>query len=195
MIVSHVLDDTVGQLFDALRSGQGGMASGAAVAASLAMAALLTGMAARRAEDWPEAAGAAAQAETLCARAVELVDEDARALLAARAALDGRSDLPADSRDITLSDVLFEAAEAPARIAELAADVALLAREVSVRGHPDSRADAAAAALLAAGAARGAAHLVEVNLGTSKDDPLAAAAAGAATRADETARAAQSAGV
>jgi formiminotetrahydrofolate cyclodeaminase len=55
-------------------------------------------------------------------------------------------------------------------IAEAAVDVAALAAVVAERGDQALRADAVAAALLAQGAARAAATLVEVNLGTTESD-------------------------
>ena len=188
-MVAELLDTPLYAWLDALRSGKTGLAGGSAGALTIAMAAVLTGMAARRADGaWEEAAGAAAQAETLYVRAIELVDEDARAFREARVALDDREELPVESRDARLGHALSHAADVPARIAELAADVALLAGEVAASGHPDARADAATAASLAAGAAHGAAHLVEVNLGTAAGDPVVTGAQKAATRADDAAR-------
>lgn len=186
--VPGFLDTSLAAWLDALRSGSEGIAAGSTAAFSLASAAALTGMAARRgAAEWDEAAGAAAQAEALCARALELMEENALAFRQARAALDGRGDLPADLRDVTLGGLLSRAAQAPARIAELAADVTVLAAEAARRGHPDARPDAAAAALMAAGCARAAAHLVGVNLAAGGGDPLAGRAAAAAARAAGTA--------
>ena len=73
-------------------------------------------------------------------------------------------------------------------------DVASLAAVVAERGEQALRADAVAGALLAQGAARAAATLVEVNLGTTSLGPprdtqardLAGAAAAAADRAQAT---------
>jgi formiminotetrahydrofolate cyclodeaminase len=69
-------------------------------------------------------------------------------------------------------------------------DVASLAAIVAERGEQALRADAVAGALLAHGAARAAATLVEVNLGTTSTDArvtrardLAGTAAAAADRA------------
>jgi formiminotetrahydrofolate cyclodeaminase len=68
---------------------------------------------------------------------------------------------------------LQRAAAVPLTIAECAADVADLAALVADRADPEARADAAAAALLAAGAAQAAAHLVKINLGVLSDDERA----------------------
>ena len=63
------------------------------------------------------------------------------------------------------------AAEVPLAIAEAAAAVAALAREVADAGKRGLRGDALAGADLAAGAARAAARLVEINLADAPDDP------------------------
>lgn len=68
----------------------------------------------------------------------------------------------------------------PLAIAEAAADVALLASEVAKDEGSELREDAAAAVLLAAGAARAAAHLVSINLASRPDLQAKARAAVAA---------------
>ena len=77
----------------------------------------------------------------------------------------------------------------PLAIAEAASNVAELAAVVSEDGAPSARADATAAAMLALGATRAAAHLVEINLGVLESDErllratrLAADAAAASAR-------------
>jgi formiminotetrahydrofolate cyclodeaminase len=55
--------------------------------------------------------------------------------------------------------------ELPARLAELALEIAQLAAEAAERGKPVLRGDAAAGALLAEAAARTAANLVVINGG------------------------------
>ena len=60
--------------------------AGSALAVALATAAAVVQMAARLSpESWPDAAGIAAQAESLRERAAQLVDEDAEAYRRARA--------------------------------------------------------------------------------------------------------------
>jgi formiminotetrahydrofolate cyclodeaminase len=66
--------------------------------------------------------------------------------------------------------VLDDAAAVPLAIAEACADVALLARELAGQVDGGSAGDVEAAALLAAGAARSAAHLVEINLVVTPGD-------------------------
>ena len=140
--------------------------AGSALAVALAMAAAVVQMAARLSpESWADAAGVAAQAESLLDRATKLVDEDAEAYrraLEARAA-DNRADRP-EQRDFALGRVTAAAAEPPLALARLAADLAELCGAAGGRVEPRVHADVAAAAALAAAVARGARQLVAVNL-------------------------------
>jgi formiminotetrahydrofolate cyclodeaminase len=157
----------------------------------VAMAAALTGMAARRSRDgWPEADGAIAQAEHLRRRAAPLAQENADAFGEAFALLDA----PAQGRDTDLGRALTRAAEVPLMIAQVAADVAALAKEVAECGDPTVRGDATGAALLAQAAARSAAHLVEINLGTGAGDLRVLSAQSLASAASAWADAAVAAG-
>lgn len=140
--------------------------AGSALAVSLATAASVVQMAARLSPDsWPDAAGVAAQAESLRDRATRLVDEDADAY---RQALDAReaADVTAraEQRDWALGRVTAAAAEPPLALARLAADLAELCAAAGPRVEPRVHADVAAAAALAAAVARGARELVTVNL-------------------------------
>jgi formiminotetrahydrofolate cyclodeaminase len=135
------------------------------------MAAGLVAMAARFSrEQWEDAAGVAAQAESVRARVAPLAQEDAEAYEDVLTAMRLPKDLDADIRNRLLGDALSRAAEVPLRIAEAAADVAELGALVADRGNPNLRGDATAAALLAQAAVRAAANLVEINLGTRPDD-------------------------
>ena len=147
-------------------------AGGSAAAAALAMAAAVVAMAARGSRDaWALGAGAAGQADALKERAASLIDEDASAYLDAAAALDSAIYPEAGSApDPALGAKLERAAAVPLRLAESAADLAVLAAEVAESGEPNLRADAVAACLIAEGAGRAAAHLVEINLGLARDD-------------------------
>lgn len=154
-----------------------------------AVAALVTGLAAsvaagcadRSRAVWDEAAGARAQAQALRRRAIVLAERDAAAYVVARQALAGRRvDTVADdtatterTRDPELGDAVRRAAEPMLEVAASGADVAQLAAIVAVRGAHDVRADAVAAALLAAASADAAARLVQVNLVVGGDQQLA----------------------
>ena len=145
--------------------------AGSVAALVTAAAAGLLAKVARASADWPEAAGAAAQAESLRERAAPLAELDAReyeAALRARQEAGGES---SERRDYAVGRAYSRAAEPPIQIAEAAGDVAQLAVTVVRSGDPGLRADAAAAGALAAAAARAAAELVAVNLTASEDDP------------------------
>jgi formiminotetrahydrofolate cyclodeaminase len=128
-------------------------------------------MVARSSQDsWEEAPGVAAQALALQARAAPLAREDAEAWQDAVSALARASDTRAGGRDLELEAKLERAAAVPLAIAALGADTAALAAVVGELGDPAHQADVAAAAALAAGGARAAAHLVRVNLGVREGD-------------------------
>ena len=128
-------------------------------------------------DSWSEASGVAAQALAIQDRAAVLARTDAEVWDEALAALRAAENAARDERkDFALERKLERAAAVPVEIAGLGADAAELASIVGERGDGSYRADAAAAAALAAGGARAAAHLVEVNLGVRTGDPRLAQA-------------------
>ena len=103
-----------------------------------------------------------------------------------RKLLDGRNRTVKFSEGFADGQALYQAAELPLEIAELAADTATLCALVADRCDPRLRPDAVAATLLAEAAVRSAAHLVEVNLSAVTNDErveLARELSDAATRA------------
>ena len=159
------LKRSLGDLLDEIGAPTPVPGSGSVAAVVVALAAAVVAMAARISGPvWEEAAGFAAQAETLRLRATRLAQLDAeryeQALSALAAPGDGRPEL----RDFALGRAVAQAAEPPVEIVEAAFDVAVLAEEIARRGDPTVRADAAAAACVAAGAGRAAAELVAINL-------------------------------
>lgn len=169
----------------------GGSASGIVVAA----AAALVAMAARTSrESWQDAAGIAAQAGSIRARALELAEEDADAYERALKTLASPEGEGQDDRDAEIAAAVAHAAEIPLAIARAGADVAGLARLVVERCEPRTAADAVCAVYLAEAAARAAANLVAVNLTARPDDPLLARARAAADEAETARRALFSAG-
>jgi formiminotetrahydrofolate cyclodeaminase len=150
---------------------------GAGAAVGCALAAALAEMAAR----FAALDDAAAQAAGLRARALTLADEDLTAYLPVLAALRRPADDP--GRAAALGAASSAAAEVPLAIAEAAGEVAALARDVAAAGKPGLRGDALAGADIAAGAARAAARLVEINLADTPDDPRLARARAAVERA------------
>jgi formiminotetrahydrofolate cyclodeaminase len=135
-----------------------------------AAAGLLAKVARASKANWSDAAGVAAQAESLRDRAAPLAQLDADDYEAALRSVGETGDESVDRRDFAVGQAYARAAEPPLRIVEAATDVAELAVLVVRNGDPSLRADAAAAGAFAAGAARAAAELVAVNLTASADD-------------------------
>jgi formiminotetrahydrofolate cyclodeaminase len=178
----------LGDLLEEVSSAEPMPGAGYCAAIALEMAAGLVAMAARASRaDWGEGRGAAAQATTLRERIAPLAERNVNAYREAVALLGGGE----ASGDESLRDALTRAAGVPLEIAEIAVDVAALAAVVAERGNQAMRADVVSAALLAEAAARAAATLVEVNLGTTSSDERVARArdlAGSATAAAQRAR-------
>jgi formiminotetrahydrofolate cyclodeaminase len=171
MTAETYLGRPLSDFLDEVSSAEVAPGGGSVAAVAVAMAAGLVTMAARLSrEQWREGAGAAAQAETLRQRVTALVDLNVQAYVDAVSTLRGSSD------DHEIGVALDRAAEIPLEIGRAAADVGALAALVADQGEPSVRADVATAALLSQAAARTAATLVEVNLGTTEDDDRVAAA-------------------
>jgi formiminotetrahydrofolate cyclodeaminase len=168
-----------------------GGGSAAALVTAIA-AGLLAKVARASAATWPEAAGIAAQADSLRDRSAPLIQADADQYEAALRARGQSGEGQGARLDFALGQAYAKAAEPPLEIARAASDVALLAFTVAENGDRALYADAVTAALLAAAAAKAAAELVAVNLTASSNDPRvleAAKAAEEAARAAEAARA------
>jgi methenyltetrahydrofolate cyclohydrolase len=189
------LDMSVTAFLNGLAARERAPGSGSAAALTVAFAAGLVAMVARSSRGvWDDAPGVAAQALTLQDRASALTHSDAEAWDEALAALRAAADPMPDhvyrngpSRDFELEQKLERAAAIPLEIAEIGADTALLAAQAGEHGDLAYRADASAAAALAAGGARAAAHLVEVNLGIRTGDERLARARASETAATEAA--------
>src|SRR6185437_145344 len=160
--------------------------AGAALGHAVASAASIVAMAATGSSD----AGMAAQAESLRLRTAPLAQLATETYAEALAVRESTAGLSPERRDWAIGRAFAQAAEPPLEIARAAADVAGLAAELARGGDPRIGPDAQAAAALAAGAARGAAALVAVNLTALEGDArvdearrLAEAAAESARRA------------
>jgi formiminotetrahydrofolate cyclodeaminase len=156
-------------VLDALEAPAPSPCGGSAAALAAAMAASLVTLVARRARDWPDAAGVAAQGSALRARLLRLADEDARAYAAAMEALAAARESGGE-RDRMLGLALERAADVPLAIAGAAADVTELAAAAARHGPAALRPDALTAVLLAEAACRSGARLVEVNLAMLPED-------------------------
>jgi methenyltetrahydrofolate cyclohydrolase len=162
---------SVAEFCDTVAAETSAPGGGSVAAVTAALAASLTAMAARFSrEQWEDAAGAVAQAESLRARLLPLAEEDARAYETVLLALRMPKDVDAEVRDAALGDALSRAADVPLAIAEGAVDVATLACELAQRGNPNLHGDAATAVFLSEAAVRASANLVEVNLATREGD-------------------------
>jgi formiminotetrahydrofolate cyclodeaminase len=162
------------ELLDRLSADGLAPGAGSAAALTVAFAARLLAMVARCSTEWKDAPGVSAQAGAISDRAVQLARTDGQAWDAALLALRDAeaADAGADvKRDFALERKLEAAAAAPLEIASLGADVAALAATAIDSCEATYRADASAAASLAAGGSAAAAHLVRVNLGMRAEDP------------------------
>ncbi len=185
-----MLDLRLQEFLDEVASERRTPGSGSVAALVTAAAAGLLAKIARASKDgWPEAAGIAAQAESLRDRAAPLAQADAEEYEAALSAPTKTGDESVQRRDFAVGRAYARAAEPPLRIVETATDVAQLSVTVARNGNQSLRADAAAAGAFAAAAARAAAELVAVNLTASAEDPRVvrarALAEDAARAADE----------
>ena len=187
------LDLRLGDFLERLGTGKPAPGSGSASALTVAFAAGLVAMVARRSDGWEDSPGIAAQALALQARAAPLALTDAQVWEQALDALAAAGDDRATPNG-ELEEKLDLSAAVPLQIAETAADTASLAALAAELGEGTYRPDAAAAAVLAAAGARAAAHLVAVNLTVQEGDArLARARASEQVAADAAARALDSA--
>jgi len=161
---------TIGDLIGQVRSEQLAPGAGSVAALTAALAAAVTeSVALLSREAAGDAEGAAAGAADLRERLVLLADANADAYSEASRSL-ARESPDEPSRDARLGSDLARAAYTPLSIAEVAAQVADFAAVLAKGASPKARPDAVVAACLAEGAARGAAHLVKINLGMVPDD-------------------------
>lgn len=146
------------------------LAGGSAAAAAAAIAASLVVMVGRGSPDWSEGAAAAASAAALRDRLLALGGEDVEAVAALLVAFRSRSHPGPGDGEQALVRALVRASEVPLEIAKRAADVAELAACAGQKGKRPMRADAHAAATLAAAAAQIASSIVTGNLAVLPPD-------------------------
>jgi len=188
-VASSFLDLSVAEFLNEVAAARRSPGGGPVLALTLAMAAGLVAMVARASgRDWVDAAGAAAEADSLQRRAASLADRDAEAFERALATLDAADAIEPERRDAEIGRAFADAAEPPLEIGEVARDVARLAAEAAVRTDQRLRPDAIAAATLAAAVATGAAELVAVNLTVKSTDERVTRAREMAEDADRAAR-------
>jgi hypothetical protein len=132
-------------------------------------------------------AAMAAQAEVLRLRVAGTARINARRYPRALAAQETAASLPEDRRDWEIGRAYARAAEPPLELARIASDIAELGAQLVGEALAGLRADAAAASLLAAGAARGAVPLVAINLTAVPNDERVAEARTCAETAERAA--------
>ncbi len=118
-------------------------------------------MAARFSPEMEGAETVIARADRLRTETIALADEDARSYAAVLEAYRRPRDA---ARSVAIEEALGVAADIPLAVVERARDVGELGLRVRRRGNPNLHGDAASAVLLADGAARSAAYLVELNV-------------------------------
>jgi formiminotetrahydrofolate cyclodeaminase len=189
-VSDELLDVPVRELLEQVTSESPAPGSGSIAALVAALAAGLVETVARSSGGWADGRGLAAQAKALRERVEPLAQRDAEAYEEALVALRLPETLDPEVRSDTIGRSLAYAADVPLAIALIAADIAEAAAACAECADASTCADSSVAAVLAEGAARGAAHLVAINLTTTEDDDrvvrarrAAAAAADAARRA------------
>lgn len=139
--------------------------AGAAAALAVALAADLVAQVAERTPGWDARSGILAQTDVLRERATSAAGSVAAIYHVLVKALDAAVVEPPSSAPASdLGEELARAVDVLIQIAETACDCAALAVVVAESGDTVVRADATAAAILAAAGAEMATHLVEVNL-------------------------------
>ncbi len=161
----------LGELMERVAAPTPSPGGGSLAAVSVGLAASLVAMVARSSrESWADAGGVAAQALELAARCPGLAGADAAAWEEAFAELREAAESQGAGGNGDLHRLLDRSAALPLEIAEIGADVAVLAALAARLGDGSLRADAASAAVLAHSGTRIAAHLVACNLGVGADD-------------------------
>jgi formiminotetrahydrofolate cyclodeaminase len=169
---SEYLDLPLRAFLDLVASGEPAPGGGSVAAVAVALAAGLSGMAARL------SAGQLADADELADRA-----DAARQRVAPLARMDAQSyarvlyayRVPdSETRSERVSDALSGAADVPLAVAEIGNEVAGIAARLVEEGNPSLKGDAIAAVLLAEAGVRAATVLVEINLSSAnvEDDRL-----------------------
>jgi formiminotetrahydrofolate cyclodeaminase len=166
--VPDYLDVSLGEFLDLVASDAPAPGGGSVAAIAVALAAGLSGMAARlsadRLADAPELAD---RADASRRRVAPLAAADAESYGSVLAAY--REPDP-ETRKARARDALSGAAEVPLAVAEIGNDVAGVAARLAEEGNPNLRGDALAAVFLAGAGVRAASALVGINLSSANVD-------------------------
>jgi formiminotetrahydrofolate cyclodeaminase len=187
---SGYLDLSLGEFLDLVASEKPAPGGGSVAAVAVALAAGLSGMAARLSDDQiSDAPQLAERADAWRRRLVSLAGADAESYGRVLEALRLPRDPDPETRIERIREALSGAAEAPLAVAEVGTEVAGFAARLADEGNPNLEGDAITAVLLAEAGVRAAAALVEINLSSAdvEDDRLGRAK----ELVDETAEAAR----
>ena len=158
------LEQPLAGFLDSVASDEPAPGGGAATAVAVALAAGLSGIAARLSTDHlAGAAGLSERADRLRRRVAPLAQEDATAYGHVLTAYRNQDYGDPKVRRERIRTALSDAADVPLAIAEAGAEAAEIAARLAREGNPNLRGDAVAAALLAEAGVRAAAVLVEIN--------------------------------
>jgi methenyltetrahydrofolate cyclohydrolase len=167
---SEYLDLPLRTFLDLVASDNPAPGGGSVAAVAVALAAGLSGMAARLSAG-QLADGLAARADALRRRVAPLAEADAESYGRVLAAY---REPDSETRRERASDALSGAADVPLAVAEVGSEVAGIAARLVEEGNPNLEGDAIAALLLAEAGVRAATVLVEINLSSAnmEDDRL-----------------------
>ncbi len=171
-ITPDYLELSLGEFLDLVASGRPAPGGGSVAAVAVALAAGLSGMAARlSADQLPDASGLADRADASRRRVAPLARADAEAY---GRVLDAYRESDSDTRRERLRDALSGAADVPLAVAEAGNEVAGIAARLLEEGNPNLEGDAMTAVLLADAGVRAAAALAEINLSSAnvEDDRI-----------------------
>jgi formiminotetrahydrofolate cyclodeaminase len=166
--VPDYLGVSLGKFLDLVASDAPAPGGGSVAAVAVALAAGLSGMAARlsagRLADAPELAD---QSDALRLRVAPLATADAESY---RSVLAAYREPDPETRKALARDALSGAADVPLAVAVAGSEVAGIAARLAEEGNPNLRGDALAAVLLAGAGVRAASALVGINLSSADVD-------------------------
>jgi formiminotetrahydrofolate cyclodeaminase len=166
--ISEYLDLPLRTFLDLVASENPAPGGGSVAAVAVALAAGLSGMAARlSAGQLADADGLADRADAAMRRVAPLARIDAESY---GRVLDAYRGPDSETRRERVSDALWGATDVPLAVAEIGNEVAGIAARLVEEGNPNLEGDAITAVLLAEAGVRAAAVLVEINLASANVD-------------------------
>jgi formiminotetrahydrofolate cyclodeaminase len=162
------LDLSLREFLELVASGSPAPGGGSVAAVAVALAAGLSGMAARLSTgQLADAPGLADRADASRRKVAPLAWSDAEAY---GRVLDALREPDSEARAQRIKDALSGAADVPLSVAEAGSEVAGIAARLSKEGNPNLEGDAMTAVLLAYAGVRAAAALTEINLSSANPE-------------------------